>query len=107
MRIVSQKEFLPLPSGTIFQEYEPCCLGPVSIKGDAISDADFFYINVSYAVQDFDSPLRMENGSEEALDFDTPTRDGSYDTSQLYAIWSDDDREALIKRLGQCEDNNH
>jgi hypothetical protein len=103
MRIVNLKEFLAMPPGTMFSEYEPCVLSPACIKGDTIRDVDFFYSDISYAIPEMESLIEMENGKAVELDFDTPTRDGSFNEDQLFAIWSDGDRKALIKRLERCE----
>lgn len=107
MRIVNRETFLALPSGTVYQKYEPCSFGGLAIKGDSL-DRD--WIDIWTAEQpdfvnshDTDSFVeccdRMEAGNDEMLQYDTTCRDGLFDNDQWFAIYSPADVRGLITAL--------
>jgi hypothetical protein len=111
MRIVNREEFLKLPNGTLFSKYSPCVMGELMIKEDSLTN-DFIYQDINDAIDctgsdDFFDKLMdsQENGTELAMDFDCCGRDGCFDEDQLFSVWSNDDRLALIKRLEECSSN--
>lgn len=107
MRIVDRQTFLRLPAGTVFSTYEPCVFGPLMIKGETIRDVDFWSQQIADAIDHNDSEefvTLLDKATVDAavdleMDFDNPSRDGLYEDSQLYAVWSRYDVSLLIRRL--------
>lgn len=112
MRIVGRDEFVKLPEGTVYAKYAPRFTREFSIKGESISDSDWFY-------QDLDPIENLKEGdssagSDQLIDlmeddsgFSTPLwfevqgRDGCFDEDQLFVVFDDSDTRALIERLGR------
>ncbi len=105
MKIISRKNFLKMPVGTVFSKYEPCIFGELMIKGESLRN-DFFCQQIVDAV-DCDSSEKLhdtlinaaENGTNFNMDFDCEMRDGMFDDSELFAVWGEDDVQALVDRL--------
>ena len=106
MRIINRTDFLALPSGTLFSKYEPCIFGDIQIKGSTVSGVDFYFQQISDAIDAkgdgefsdilFDARL---NGTSVKLNFDCEARDGLFDSDQLFAVWEKSDVLQLIERL--------
>ena len=111
MRIVSKEEFLQLPSGTVYAEYEPCIFGNLSIKDDTVfsisnQPIDFYCLEIASSVESsgseefFERVEAMENnGKSFPVDLDSVGRDGLFETNQLYAVWEEEDIQSLITVL--------
>lgn len=106
MRIVDRATFLSLPEGTIFAKYEPCVFDDLCIKYDTTrSNDDFWYVPLSGAIEskdsgDFVDKCKLALQSDVTMVFDEPYRDGdSTANNQLFAVWSEEDIEKLIKVL--------
>ena len=107
MKIVNLDAFLALPAGTVFSKYEPCVFGDLMIKGASIEGTkDFFHQQIADAIEADGSDAffafldEAEHGGRElAMDFDCQSRDGLFESKQLFAVWSRDDVLALIARL--------
>ena len=106
MRIVNRKEFLELPSGTVFSKYKPCIFDGLYIKSYSIGTNDFLYqslignIKCSDGVEFSDILFSaVEKQSNIELDFELPERDGLFDDEQLFAIYSKDDVTELVITL--------
>lgn len=106
MKIVDRKTFLALPAETLFSKYEPCVFGPLEIKGDTISQIDFFSQQIADSVRCHDSGEfnkilfdAEKNGTSFAMDFNLEGRDGLFDDNQLFAVWEPSDIALLHKRL--------
>lgn len=112
MKILNKKEFYKLPIGTVYSKYDPVCFDLLYIKGENLyggengEPSDFFYIelisNVScYNSNEFVDILEEaeEKGTSFDLDFESQTRDGMYDDSQLFAVYEKKDLEGLISKL--------
>lgn len=99
MRIVNKADFLAMPDGTVYAEYAPCYFGDIRVKRETISKADFFLSRsiawiegADNSIEYFDGLEEMQkNGNDVPLDFDCCERDGLYDDTQLYAVFSHDD----------------
>jgi len=111
MRIVNKDIFLVQPAGTLFSKYSETRggIGELMIKSDTWAHGDFLYQDIRDAIENMGSEDWQDklddsqhNGTELAMDFDCLGRDGCFEDDQLYAIWSDEDRLALIKRLEMC-----
>ncbi len=108
MRIVNHREFLRLPSGTVFAKCHPCVIEDMHIKGNNVSEKDFN----SLGFKDFDSEeeypddffAMIDNQLSVPLDLDAWQRDGlaCYEENQLYMIYEKADVLALITRLQEC-----
>lgn len=107
MKIVDRKTFLSLPSGILFQKFEPFIFGDLLIKKESyLEDNDFNYISFNnfkevYRTQEFFdilSEMLYENKSY-LIDFDCIARDGLYTTDEFYAIWEKEDIINLINVL--------
>jgi hypothetical protein len=113
MKIVNRNQFMALPAETMYSTYEPCCFGPLYIKGDTIihdgKPIDWCYQDIADAVDAGDSGEwaeklfeAQESGGSVAFDFDCQGRDGMFAHDQLYAVWEPQDVVALIDRLRRC-----
>lgn len=114
MRIVNKKEFLALPAGTLYSEYDPQVIDGLFIKGETIFHGgiprDYVYESLIGNVDANDSNEEFEilidaeeNGTSFKLDFDCRMRDGLFDDSKLYAIYEPEDIIGLINKLnGLC-----
>jgi hypothetical protein len=106
MRIVNRKEFLALPSGTIFLKYAPINFGELCIKGGTTTSDDFFYVPIPSA-DCFDTAefcelfgnAQKDNLFSIPLDFETESRDGLWDQDQLFAVFEKKDIKQFIKVL--------
>ena len=113
MRIVNKQEFYKMPEGTLFSEFKDYTFGHICVKNETIISEfrnnipfDFFYTNVTYPYIEssddigyFDILEKMKNDNiEYPIDF-CLNRDGKFDETQLYAIWSKKDIKNLIKIL--------
>lgn len=109
MRIVDAKTFLDMPSGVLFQRYDPeviSCTTELCIKGDTIGDKDFAYlplqdnyVNATDTGSFIDCHANMNRGHDEPLAFDNWSRDGLFNMDQKYAVWNPGDVFGLIKTL--------
>lgn len=114
MKIVNREEFLRLPSGTIYAEYDNYIFESLSIKGDSLFSApgkldcigDFYLIDIASSVdavcsEDLWGKLRemASDGASFPVDLKTATRDGEYEDGQLYAVWEKEDIQSLIAVL--------
>ncbi len=105
MRIVNREEFLAMPAGTIYMEYDGS-FGNLCVKGDSLS-VDFYSNSVTCEV-DCDSSGELadilheaENNSSYSipLHFNTECRDGLFEEKQLFAVYEERDTTGLIARL--------
>ena len=109
MRIINRQEFLTLPEGTVFSEYEPCAFTGLFIKiGDCLLD-DYFELPLVGNVkcrgsEGFIEILEQARKSGEGfdLDFDGGERNGCFEDEQLYAVYDRQDIQQLIERLKEC-----
>jgi hypothetical protein len=110
MRIVSKKEFMKLPIGTVWSYYEPCVFRDLNIKVSDLSEweTDFLYDGVIGKIdvqssEDFTNKCElMEKGESVPMDFEQTSREGLFDDDQLFAIYEKEDVEKLIIRLQKC-----
>ncbi len=82
MKEINLKEFIQLPSGTIYTQWGPICL-----KGDSISEDDFFYDQLT--------PTMTVN-----KDFDMGTsRWGEFDDEAIFIVYDKEDVKELVCKL--------
>jgi hypothetical protein len=107
MKIVNLTTFLSLPAGTLFSKYTPYCFGELYIKSDSIHQSrDFLYREIVSAVDSEDSDDYREkldraehHGESISMDFDTESRDGTFEDKQLFAVWESEELQNLITCL--------
>jgi hypothetical protein len=104
MRIVSRKELMALPSGTVFSRYQPHVINGLLVTG-GVCGSDFLECSL---LDDFNEESSDANVAADALERgeDVPLvfgevfgREGLFDDSLLYAVWSNDDVRGLAKFL--------
>jgi hypothetical protein len=115
MRIVSRKDFLLMPAGTVFMKFpaQPkdgsINLGNkemISIKEETIGE-DFvvqdlfpFFEGIEDDVEWADTMVAMLKGEPSPpVDYDCAGRDGLFDKEQLFLVWDKIDLERMIERL--------
>lgn len=107
MRIVNLATFLTMRPGTVFSKYEPCVFGELMVKHESSeSTCDFYCSGLANEVDSCELgemidllETAQETGSSVPLHFNTVSRDGLYEQSQLFAVWERADVEGLIGRL--------
>ena len=107
MKIVSRKQLMEMPSGTVFSYYEPCIFRGLYIK-DSDPEAgypDFSVSDLIGAVENTSSDdysdqcERMERGESRPTDFEMSGREGLFDDKQLFGVYEDEDKAKLAARL--------
>ena len=107
MKILTRKQFMNTPIGTVFSYYEPQSFRELMIKQSDLSgwESDFLYDNIIGALESkssseyFDKCDKMEAGESVPVDFEATSRDGLFEEKQLFAVYEKEDVEKLIKRL--------
>lgn len=118
MKIINRREFLAMPSGTVFAKYDPSIIQEPMVKFDTIESRgeviDFYYASLTDEVdcsgsfeRDGIMDLAVIEGTPFALHFNTRCRDGLYDADQLFAVWERDDVTGLIARLQSALDEGY
>lgn len=113
MKIVTRKEFMELPAGTVFTYYEPCVFRGLHIKDSSpeLGYPDFTMSDLIGAVEnnssgDFAQKCQlMEEGQSMPVDFESSGREGLFDEKLLYAVYEKEDVQKLIDRLTSSQDN--
>lgn len=108
MRIVNRKEFISMPSGTVYSHYMPQVSEGLMIKGDTWTN-DWLYQDLLFNVEGGSSDEASdkltdaeENGTSFKLDLDCGSRDGMFDEDQLFMVYEKSDIERLIESLKDC-----
>lgn len=103
MKIVDYDTFIKMPAGTLYAEYTPYVFGETLIKQNTINGGkDWLYLEL-VGNPDVDSEWHigceaMEEGEE--LPPDTSLcRDGMFDYSRRFLVYSRDDVENMILTL--------
>jgi len=108
MKILTRKQFMNMPVGTVFSYYEPHCFHELNIKASDLSqgwEVDFLFDPIIGAVknnssEDFtDKCEQMEKGSSVEMDFEFTAREGLFEDKQLFAVYEREDVKKLINRL--------
>ena len=101
MRIVKLEEFVKLPSGTVFQHWEPCIMDEIQIKKETLkSNNDFFYsqITIQPEMVDEDDMIYKYDGFG-FRHSEIQSRWGMYDYDQLFLVYDDADVDNMIEML--------
>lgn len=110
MKIINRKEFLSMPSGTLFSYFQPNVFDGLKIKHHTLYcdsiPCDFVYQSLIGNVKcngsdDMDDILynALENGTRFELGFDSAGREALYDEDQLFAVYEKNDLADLIITL--------
>jgi len=115
MRIVDRETFLQMPTGTVYAKYEPCCFEEVSIKGEtcygfkgeaidwfcqSLNSPNFEGVNDSGAwMHHLDA---IQAGEPSGKLEEVESRDGLFDSDQLFAVWELADVRFLITLLANA-----
>ena len=107
MKIVTRKELMELPAGTVFSYYEPCVFHDLNIKDSEPNDGspDFVISGLIGSVAHTSSEEFVENCEKMQrrysmpVDFELTGREGLFDHEQLFAVYERADVEILIERL--------
>lgn len=109
MRLVNRKEFLELPSGTLFAECtQPWVFAALDIKGSTLSYNDYNVRGLAWV--DADSSEQAIDRLEEQLKDSTLSypserdygRDGCFDEDGLYMVFERDDVLSIIEDLREA-----
>ena len=113
MKIFNRKDFLNLPDGVLFSDYKPVAFNGLRIKGRTIYSGldaiDFIYEdligNVEFdSTEDFVKIMdKAEKGEKFDLDFFCGERDGLFDDSALYAVYSNSEIIELSEKIKSCK----
>jgi hypothetical protein len=116
MKLLAKTEFLKLPSGTLFSDYAPSFFEGLKIKGDTLfmnlnkNAFDFYYQDLvgnvdCESTEDFIEILDKaeKTGFSFELDFNLEEREGTYNDSDLYAVYEKKDIDNLINALKECK----
>ena len=107
MRIVDRKTFLDLPNNIVYCEFTPNLFGEYRIKTQTLTNDFCFDSLLDFNSLGWDSNCgwfdmyseSLKTGLNIPLDVNSGFRDGCFDDSQLYAVFSKSDIETLIDKL--------
>lgn len=92
MRIVSRDELMKLPAGTVYQQWEPCVLGELMIKGETW-ETDWLCRSLS-------ADIEYGERHEPSIELDTSFgRDGLFKLEQQYLVYEPADIEIMVAKL--------
>jgi hypothetical protein len=104
LKIVNRVEFLKLPSGIVYSNYQPHVFDGLFIKDDSLPN-DFFTQNLIAEIENEDTEDYFKKldscmkGESVRLDFNVSSRDGCFDEEQMFAIYEEQDLFGLIEAL--------
>lgn len=96
VKLVTLKQLLHQPSGTIFREFEPCVFhGEWMRLHGPCGDRDFYYSDIGPTTA---------NARDSFLSFDDAiSRDGLFEDDRMFVVLDSDDIEVFCKQLrGEC-----
>ena len=108
MKIVSKKELLKLPIGTVFvnANIESWNIEPELMVLTGVMNNDFSYqlLNQNIEASNFEEQVeifenRLKDGADFDLDWECTMREGFFDDSMYYAVYSKEDVKSLIGEL--------
>lgn len=99
MKIVTRKELLAMPAGTIYHQCAPCHFLSMCVKGATVFDGEDWEM---ISVPDLDDAFvdafleAWDKGVSVPMLFDSYGRDAIFDDSLRYAVWESDDLQGLL-----------
>ena len=95
MKLVTLAEFIAMPNGTVYQEFSPNILGPLSIKLAECNEADFFAATLTAETR-----THPDWGMQEIIAAPGGSgRWGAFDEEAMFLIYEAADRERLAAWL--------
>lgn len=109
MKILNKKEFLKLPNGTVFSNYEDIIFSGLYIKGDSNLEVGIFiYRNLLQNIDGFTNweeyeivNSAKENKTSFTMNLEIGDCNKSFDDSEMFVIYEKRDLEQLIGKLNQ------
>lgn len=107
MLIMKFKEFMCLPPGTLFSEYEPVIFKGINIKGVSYGNV-FYYRSLLGNIDNTDIDYweiaeKTTGGFSFKLDFKTEQRSDFFGDSSLFAVYEKEEVEEFILTLQQLD----
>lgn len=110
MRVVTREEFMRMPEGTLFLKGRPWAFGDLCVKGETIifngRSMDWFYlptgtIEANDSGELFDRMGSMlKDGASYPLDLDCQSKDGCFDSDDVFLIYEAADIRAMVDLFG-------
>jgi hypothetical protein len=108
MKILNRKQFLKMPSNTLYTKYAPCWFGSLMVKFESGS-SDWNYESLNDPVKCNSSEEMFKilehsktSGDSFDIEFGIQSRDGGFDEDQLFVVWEKADIRKLILVLQNC-----
>jgi hypothetical protein len=103
MQIVTRQQLMAMPRGAVYHQWTPTYFGDMCIKGETLFNengpVDWYETTVPWVGGADDMLDKLDAGEAMAVDMDTEGREGLYDDSLRYAVWSQADVTAFVRRL--------
>lgn len=103
MKLVTRKQFMQMPAGTVFSYYNPWSFSGLNIKACNPNPEypDFMFSNLVGGSMDADESKceALEKGESVPANFEDLECEGRFDDDQVYAIYDKEDVANLVKRL--------
>ena len=100
MKVVNRKEFLAMPAGTLYTEFEPCITNGLAIKYDTLDNGDdWFYTELIASSVACDGLVEMYDGKELPYSSNWQGRDRAFNQDQLFIVYSPADIQAFADTL--------
>ena len=100
MKIIKLAEFLAMPEGTIYAQYEPCIFRELQIKHNTLDDTCWHHsplINIDADNTDDYCDKLERRGESIDLDLEGWMRQSEYDPEELFAVFEKKDLEQWIE----------
>jgi len=94
MKVVNRKEFLAMPAGTLYTEYEPCVATGLAIKHNTIDNGgsgDWFYTSLIASSESCEGLSELYDGKEVLYSSNWEGRDGEFNQDQQFIVYSPED----------------
>lgn len=100
MKVVSRKEFLVMPAGTLYTPFKPCYTEGLAVKGETLDNGDdWFYTELVASSESCAGLDMLNNGEELPFNTDWQGRDGAFDQDQKFIVYSPADVFAFAETL--------
>lgn len=111
MKILSRKDFLKTPRGTLYSYYDPCSFSDLSVKTSDSTDYenDFVYFSL---IGEFKVPTgkhfldvcqELEDGKSIPLSLEETRREGLFNDEQLFLVYERSDIAKMVKVLSKLK----
>jgi len=106
MRILNRKQFLAMPSGTIYSRYEPIVSRDLEVKRDTLDNGDdWFYVSFIGSPECENEAGDVE-AYEKMLTEDVPIepyqiRDGAFEQDEMFLVYTEADVSVILGLIGE------